>query len=191
MYHFMNYLVYQLFDKAKSENEKVSNNAVTDLCCILEMNTWNLPKDKSLSKYGGLVSQDVIELEINKHDEVEIVEFIHNEIVNGNKLTSNLLFAMGQASCEVAIMPLIDVIKKHLDRFDENEVYQAFISLERLLFFNESLSPEEEREIISNTKLLSVISRKILSFEPISHSDLESTSLRLLARIILLTNNGQ
>lgn len=44
---------------------------------------------------------------------------------------------MGQASCQVGFEPLVDVIIKHLDEFGENEVYQAIISLERLIFFDE------------------------------------------------------
>lgn len=185
----MNHLIYELFNKARSENEKVSSNAITDLCCILEMNTWGLSKDKKITRYGGLVSQAVIEIEIDKDDEAEIVDFIHHEITNGNKFTSNLLFAMGQSSSKVALEPLIDVIVQYLDRFNENEFYQALISLERLLFFNESLSVDEEKVILTKTNLLSIISKKILSFQPISHSDLEGTSLRFFARTILLLNS--
>lgn len=186
----MNHLIYELFEKTKSEEEKVSSNAVTDLCCILEMKSWHMSKDTRISRFGGLVSQAVIDIEIDEDDEVEIVKKLHNEIVSGNKLTYSMLFALGKASCKVGLKPLIDIIEQHLDRFNENEVYQALISLERLLFFNESLSLKEERDIIAKTNLLSLISMKILLFQPISHSDLTSTSLRLLARMILLLDGG-
>lgn len=181
----MNNLIYQIFEKTKSEDEKVSSNAVTDLCCILEMNTWHMSKDTKISRFGGLVSQAVIDIEIDEHDEVEIVKHLHTEIVNGNKFTSSMLFALGQASCKVGLRPLIDIIKQHLD-FNENEFYHALISLERLLFWNESLSYEEKREIIARTNLMSIISRRIWLFQPISHSDLTGTSLRLLCSLILL-----
>lgn len=185
----MNHLVYELFKKAKSEDEEVSSNAVTDLSFILEMNSWRLSKDQRMSRYGVLVSQDVIEIEIDEHDEAEIVEFLHDQIEKGHKFTSGMLFAIGQATCKVGLRPLIYLLEQHLDRFNENEFYQALVSLERLLFFKDTLSLEEEREILAKTNLLLLISKKILSFQPISRCDLESTSLRLLASLILLLNS--
>ena len=158
----MDNLIYQIFEKTKSKDEKVSSNAVTDLCCILEINSWHMSEDMRASRFGGLVSQAVIDVEIDEHHEVEIVNFLYSEIVNGNKLISSMLFTLGQASSKTALRPLINIIEQRLDKFTENEFYQALVSLERLLFFDESLSLEEEKNIIAKTNLLSLISMKIL-----------------------------
>jgi|GEM_PF-4258113 len=185
----MNNLINQLFIRAKSEDQKVSSDAITALCCILEIKSWNLSKNKRYGRYSTYLSADIIELEIiDEQDEIAIIEFLCTEVLKDNQCKSSILFAIGKATCKVALRPLIDKIEKQIDRFSENEVYQAFVSLERLLFFDESLPAKDAKEIIKQTNLIKVISIKILSCKISLHSDLESTSLRLLARLNLLLN---
>lgn len=71
----MNHLVCKLFKKVEVEDEKVSGNAITDLCCILEMNTWNLSIEDRKARYGTYVSQKVMEIQINQQDEALIIDF--------------------------------------------------------------------------------------------------------------------
>lgn len=189
----MKSLIYKTFQKCKSKNDRERNNSVTDLCFILEMRTWNLSEDERINRYGELADQKIIKLKINELDESEIVKFISQEIferkANNDSLTISLLFTLGQASDKIALKPLTNIIKQLLKDFDENETYHSLISLEKLLFFNENLSLSSKKETIDMTNLLTDISRKILLLQPISHNDLESTSLRLLARLVLLLNN--
>lgn len=186
----MKRIIDELFKKAKSPDKKVGSDAVTALSCILEMHAWNLPKDDRMSRFSLLVPQEVIEADLDESEQLEVVKFLSNEIENGSELTAGLLFAMGQSSAKVGLLPLIHIIEQCLDKFNQNEVYQALVALERIMFFDESISLEYLRQIIAGTNLLNVISAKILSLQVISHSDLKSTSLRLLARLILLLNNS-
>jgi hypothetical protein len=186
----MKRIIDELFKKAKSQDKKVSSNAITDLSFILEIHAWNLPKEDRMSRYSLLVSQEVIEAELDESEQAEVVKFLSDEIENGSEFTAGLLFAMGQSSAKVGLLPLIHIIEQCLDKFNQNEVYQALVALERIMFFDESISLEYLRQIIAGTNLLNVISAKILSLQVISHSDLKSTSLRLLARLILLLNNS-
>ena len=186
----MKRIIDELFKKAKSQDKKVSSNAITDLSFILEIHAWNLPKEDRMSRYSLLVSQEVIEAELDESEQAEVVKFLSDEIENGSELTAGLLFAMGQSSAKVGLLPLIHIIEQCLEKFNQNEVYQALVALERIMFFDESIPLESLRQIIAETNLLNVISAKILSLQVISHSGLQSTSLRLLARLILLLNNS-
>ena len=186
----MNRIIDELFNKAKSQDKKISSNAVTALSFILEIHAWNIPKEDRMSRYSLFVPQEVVEAELDESEQAEVVKFLSDEIENGSELTAGLLFAMGQSSAKVGLLPLIHIIEQCLDKFNQNEVYQALVALERIMFFDESIPLESLRQIIAGTNLLNVISAKILSLQAISHSGLQSTSLRLLARLILLLNNS-
>ena len=186
----MKRIIDELFKKAKSQDKKISSNAVTALSFILEIHAWNIPKEDRMSRYSLFVPQEVVEAELDESEQAEVVKFLSDEIENGSELTAGLLFAMGQSPAKVGLLPLIHIIEQCLDKFNQNEVYQALIALERIMFFDESIPLEDLRRIIAGTNLLNVISAKILSLQVISHSGLQSTSLRLLARLILLLNNS-
>ncbi len=182
----MNTIIDKLFERTRSKEERVRYDAVTDLSFILEIDAWNLSQDARMNRYESLVSKEIIELELDKKELKRIVDFFEHEINTGSRLSSNMLFAMGKASSNIGLKPLLSAIDKNWQDFDENEFYQALISLERMLFCNESLSKEEEKKIMSETGFISKISEKILLLQPISHVDLESTASRFLARLILL-----
>jgi len=186
----MKRIIDELFKKVKSQDKKISSNAVTALSFILEIHAWNIPKEDRMSRYSLFVPQEVVEAELDESEQAEVVKFISDEIENGSEFTAGLLFAMGQSSAKVGLLPLIHIIEQCLDKFNQNEVYQALVALERIMFFDESISLENLRQIFAGTNLLNVISAKILSLQVISHPDLKSTSLRLLARLILLLNNS-
>jgi hypothetical protein len=186
----MKRIIDELFKKAKSQDKKISSNAVTALSFILEIHAWNIPKEDRMSRYSLFVPQEVVEAELDESEQAEVVKFLSDEIENGSELTAGLLFAMGQSSAKVGLLPLIHIIEQCLEKFNQNEVYQALVALERIMFFDESIPLESLRQIIAETNLLNVISAKILSLQVISHSGLQSTSLRLLARLILLLNNS-
>jgi hypothetical protein len=186
----MKRIIDELFKKAKSQDKKISSNAVTALSFILEIHAWNIPKEDRMSRYSLFVPQEVVEAELDESEQAEVVKFLSDEIENGSEFTAGLLFAMGQSSAKVGLLPLIHIIEQCLEKFNQNEVYQALVALERIMFFNESIPLESLRQILAGTNLLNVISAKILSLQVISHSGLQSTSLRLLARLILLLNNS-
>ncbi len=54
------------------------------------------------------------------------------------------------------------------------------------MLFDETMSYEEARGIISKTNLLNILCKKILTLEPILHSNLSDTFGRFITRIILL-----
>ena len=186
----MKRIIDELFKKAKSQDKKISSNAVTALSFILEIHAWNIPKEDRMSRYSLFVPQEVVEAELDESEQAEVVKFISDEIENGSELTAGLLFAMGQSSAKVGLLPLIHIIEQCLEKFNQKEAYQALVALERIMFFDESIPLESLRQIIAETNLLNVISAKLLSLQVISHSDLQSTSLRLLARLILFLNNS-
>lgn len=182
----MNPLVIKIFDRVHSEDEEVRSYAVTDLSFLLEMYQWNLSKEARRNRYEDLVTEDIIELELDETELQEIVEFLKREIEKGEEdreLSSCMLFAMGKAPSSVGIKPLLEVVQNKLDSFNENELYQALIALERQFPFEDDPNVDEKKRIFSEAKITKRISNKIVSLQPIRHSGLESTALRFLTAL--------
>ena len=57
--------------------------------------------------------------------------------------------------------------------------------METLLFFDDSLSDAEKKDIVLKNELMSKISTKIISEIPISYDYLLNTYIRLISRLIL------
>ena len=182
----MNSLVLKIFDRVRSEDERVRSRAVTDLGLILEMYQWNLSKEARRNRYEDLLTEDIIELDLDENELTEIVEFLKGEIEKDSDLSSSMLFAMGKAPSSVGIKPLLEVVQNKLESFDEDELYAALSALERQLPFEDDLDFEEKRRIFSEAKILTRISHKILSLLPILNSGLHSTHSRFSACLILL-----
>lgn len=181
----MNYVINDLLTKVMSDNAKVSEKAIIDISVIIEMHSWHLSAEERRIRFGSLVSQNVLDIYINENEETEIIKFIANAIANGSPMTSSLLSIIGHANAKVALLPLTEIIEKYFDKFDQDEIYQCLVALERLLFFDESLLFAKKIKIVQNQNIMKILCRKILSLQPSFHVDLESTSLRLLARLIL------
>ncbi len=129
-------IINELFDRIKFNKDQVGDNAVTDLSFVLEMHAWHLSKEAKISRYESLVHQKLIDLDLDENTIKEVLDFLKGEIKNKSHLTPGLLFAMGQTSCDVGILPLTNVLESSLMDFGENEFYQALVSLEKLIFFD-------------------------------------------------------
>lgn len=182
----MKSIVRKLLDNIESEDKTLSENSVTEISFLLEMHSWNLTRDDRSSRYGSLTSQNLIEIEIDEDEQLEIVCFLRDAIAVDNDLNSGLIFAMGQSPAKLGLIPAIQVTERYLAQFGEDEFYQVLVSLERLLFFDESLSLEEKSIIIRQSSLLKLIAQKVLSLQPILHSSLGSTALRFLSSLLIL-----
>lgn len=179
----MNHLIHELFVKIKSDDKHIRGNAITDISFVLEMNSWQLPLEERMSKYDIYIEQELININLSQSEEAEIVEFLQREIINLNKSTSSLLFTIGKASSKTALIPLLDIIQNYSCDFDENDFYQALVSLERLLFWDDyGLSDEEKRNIISQTNPTPIIEGKLALDNPSLpySSGLRDTAERLL-----------
>ncbi|MEH1941879.1 MAG: hypothetical protein V7L01_16900 [Nostoc sp.] len=158
----MNHLINELFVKIKSDDERVRSNAITDISFILEINSWQLPLEKRMSRYHGLIKQELININLADNEEAEIVEFLQREIIDSNKLKSSLLFTIGKASSKTGLILLLDIIQNYSSEFNANESYQTLVSLERLLFWDyHGLSDEEKRNIIFQTNPTPFIESKL------------------------------
>lgn len=131
----MNSIVNELFIQIQS-NEA---SAVTEISFVLEMHAWGLSNNARVSRYESLVRRELIDFNLGRSSIMEIVDFLKNEIQSKNPLTYGLLFAIGKTSCDIGILPLLDIFESRLIDFNENELYQALVSLESLIFFDESL----------------------------------------------------
>jgi hypothetical protein len=180
----MNYLIHKVLAEIKSSNEDIRSNAITNISLILEMNSWKFPLERRMSKYDRLIKQELMNINLTESEETKIVDFLQTEVVNCNKSTHNLLFAIGKASSKAGLIPLLDIIQNNSCNFDENDSYQALIALERLLFWDEELSAEDKKNIIYQNNPKPFIEAKLAlgldnPSSPYS-SGLQDTAKRLL-----------
>ncbi|MBH8566282.1 hypothetical protein I8748_29695 [Nostoc sp. CENA67] len=72
----MNHLINELLKNIKSDDEHIRSNAITDISLILEMNSWQLPLEKRMSRYRILIKEELININLSQSEEAKIVEFI-------------------------------------------------------------------------------------------------------------------
>lgn len=163
----MNHLINELFKKIKSDDEHIRSNAITDISLVLEMNSWQLPLEKRMSRYRILIKEELININLSQSEEAEIIEFLQKEIIDLNKSTYSLLFTIGKASSSTGLAPLLDIIKNYSGGFNANESYQALVSLERLLFWDDNgindyqLSDEKKRNLLYQSNPIPFIESKL------------------------------
>jgi hypothetical protein len=145
----------------KSDDERTRSNAITDISFVLEMNLRELPIEEKISRYGSLVEECLININLTEIEEAEILEILQKEIIDSNVETSSLLFAIGKASQKNGLLSLLTIIQNCSSKFNSNESYQALVSLERLLFWNYKLSDEDKMNIVYKQNPISFIKSKL------------------------------
>ncbi len=182
----MNAKIAELMEQIQSCDEISRRNAITDIGLILEMHSWKLSRNERFDNYEDLLSSDLIELSLNEADIFEITTCLQEKIEEKNKDSGSLVSAIGYASARSGLLPLVKSLKSSIRNFDLDNFNQALISLERILFFEDSLSHSEKKDIILNNELMNEIAKKMLSEIPISHIFLTNTYIRVMSRLVLL-----
>ena len=181
----MNKKVLELIEKLKSCDDKVRRNAITDIGFILEMYFLKLSRDERFEQFEGMLSPDLIELFLDETELSEIVAYLQEEIEAKNKDTGSLASVIGRTSAQTGLLPLATAIKNSIENLNLDELNQGLIALEKLLFFDDSLSNTEKKDIVLKNELISKIATKILSETPVSHDYLLKTYTRLISRLVL------
>ena len=181
----MNEKVVELIEKLKSCDEKVRRNAITDIGFILEMYSLKVSRDERFELFEGMLSPDLIELFLDETELSEIVVCLQEEIEARNQETGSLASVIGCTSAQTGLLPLATAIKNGIKNFNLGDLNQGLIALEELLFFDDSLSDAEKKDIVLKNELMSKISAKILSETPISDDYLLKTYTRLISRLVL------
>lgn len=183
----MNKKVVELIEKLKSCDDKVRRNAITDIGFILEMYSLKLSRDERFEQFKGMLSPDLIELFLDETELSEIVPYLQEEIEAKNKDTGSLVAVIGCSSAQTGLLPLATAIKNSIENLNLDELNQGLIALEKLLFFDDSLSDAEKKDIVRKNELMSKISTKILSETPVSHNYnyLLETYTRLISHLVL------
>jgi hypothetical protein len=181
----MHPIIQQIIKTVKSQEKQSRQDAITYLSCILEAHAWNLTLEEKKSRFGSYVPEEVLEVEPDTQTLSEIIKFLKETIVDGHEQTSEILFAIGKAPAQLGLLPMIQIFAQCINGFNENEFYQGLIALERLAYFDESLSPSQVMKTLDQQKMAEHIAIKVLSLGAILHPDLEGTALRVLARVTL------
>ncbi len=181
----MHPIIQQLIEAIKSQERQTRQDAITCLSYILEAQAWNLTLEEKKSRFGSYVPEKILEVEPDVKTLSEIIEFLKETIANGHEQTSEILFAIGKAPAQLGLLPMVQFLTQRINELSENEFYQALVALERLAYFDESLSPSQAMKILDQQKLAEHIATKVLSLGAISHADLEGTALRVLSRATL------
>jgi hypothetical protein len=183
----MNSKIAHLIKEIKFGSEKSRRNAITDIGLLLEMNAWNLTEKEKLNKYEGMVDSDLIYLCLNESEIDEIVACLQEAIISKNQDSVSLISIIRCTSAKSGLSSLIIAIEHCIYNFNADELNQALLALEKLLFFEDTLSPFQKRAmLLEHVNLLNQLSHKILSEIPISNNDLTSTYVRIVSRLMIL-----
>lgn len=151
------------------------------------MHACNLSERERLNRYEDTINFDIIYLYLNESEIDEIVACLQEAVISKNQDSGSLVSAMGYTSAKSGLLPLITTIEQCVYDFNTDELNQALIALEKLLFFEESLSFSQKKTmLLAHAKFLNRLSHKILSDITISSSNPTSTYIRVVSRIIIL-----
>lgn len=181
----MNEKIVELIEQIKSCDEKVRRNTIIDIAFILDMHSLKLSRDERFEQFEGMLPLDLIEFFLNETELSEIVVYLQEEIEAKNKEIGSLASVIGSTSAHTGLLPLATVIKNCIENFNLDDLNQVLIALEKLLFFDDSLSDAEKKDVVLKNELMSKISTKILSEIPVSHSCLLNTYTGLISRLVL------
>jgi hypothetical protein len=163
----MNQAIRAILQSIKSENEQVQNEGLLQICLILEMNTYHLGASDRLSQYDNLLPRDLLLINLDKNDQYEIIDYLRELALSSDGLIGKVLWPMGKAIPSVGIESLLILIQKYSNKLDDDKSYQALISLENfLLFDDEGILSADIKNHLQQREITAFLLSKSLSDDP-------------------------
>ncbi|MEM9246334.1 MAG: hypothetical protein AAGA67_11430, partial [Cyanobacteria bacterium P01_F01_bin.153] len=179
----MHPLISKCFIETNSSDERVKSDALVDLSFVLEMNTRGLSQEEKRDKYSHYVPADLVEIEPIEKELTEIVSFLENKLEKGEISAIEFFPLLRNTSASLALIPVINALKNPEISFDEDTLYQALASLEKLLFWTNDLSFEHIKSLVEENRLGKIIARFVFKMSPISQEKLNSLCTLLLSKL--------
>ncbi len=125
----MHELIQILLNRARSQVG--DDNAIVQLALILENNTVS----SANYPYEGTLSQELLAVRLDKEEQQQVVANLFELIRAGNPSKSTIYWAIGKATGEIALAPLVKLIQSqsYAGVFDEETAWQALIALENFI----------------------------------------------------------
>lgn len=124
----------ETLDLLDSEDETVQGEAILQLAMLLEKS--NHVRDESGNVHwedkGEILSPNLRDIYLDNGEQRVIVSRL-TTLINSSKRNPSMLWALGKASPAIGIEPLLEILKKHSEEFDEDTAYQAILALGRFL----------------------------------------------------------
>lgn len=163
----MNQKVNEILQRVKSGDECAQNESLLQISLILEMNTYCLEISDRINQYGNLLARDLLLIHLNKDEQKEIIDYLRELAINSNSLIGKVLWPIGKAIPSIGIESLLVLIQKYSNRLDNSESYQALISLDNfLLFDDEGILNIDIKNHLQERDVTPFLLSKILSDDP-------------------------
>lgn len=169
----MHNIIESLLNQVESQDESMSQEAVLQLAMLLEISNRPVRIASGavdLAHYRDILPIELQSLRLEITDQSEIVDRL-SELAGNGPASSGMYWAMGKASPQVGVTALLNNLRNHIERLDEESMYQALIALGNFFFTQDE-------------HLLAIVKHKIRNDDPsnLLHMVSQSRNVRLASQ---------
>ncbi len=131
----MNDHLANLLDRVAGEDPELKRHAVLQIAMLLERSTRADQAELGREQerfYASIVPRHLLASSINRQEHEWVVERL-SMLVRAGNATPDMLWAIGKASPDVGIRPLLVLLGAYPVLLDDEAAYQALIALENFL----------------------------------------------------------
>jgi len=143
-----------LLNGAADEDRERKRHAVLQIAMLLERSTHADQAELGREQerfYASIVPRHLMASSINRQEHEWVVERL-SILVRAGKATPDMLWAIGKASPDVGIRPLLVLLGAYPVLLDDEAAYQALIALENFLVVDQGgLRPAIAQAILEHT----------------------------------------
>jgi hypothetical protein len=163
----MNQTVNDILQRVKSGDECVQSESLLQISLILEINTYCLEISDRINQYGNLLTRDLLLINLNKDEQNEVINYLKELALSSDDFIGKFLWLIGKAIPSIGIEPLLILIQRYSNKLDDYESYQALISLDNfLLFDDEGILNEDIKNHLQQRDITPFLLSKSLSDDP-------------------------
>jgi len=122
-------ILREVMDRVVSEDLKVREDAILSLAMLLEKHST---LNSGQSFYESVLPTPLCNLTLDKAEQQEIVDWLGG-LVNSDKRTSSMIWALTKSASAVALEYLLSLICSQGDGLDEDAAWQALIGIDNYL----------------------------------------------------------
>ena len=139
----MNKEIKKLLEKAIN-SDMDGQDLLVDLGRIFEKN--NLKRSSSIP--DQVLPDRLKSIKLSREEKIEIIEYLIINLKPGSSEFSTMLWAIGKADIDIITHYSIDLAKKYLLKFNDEEIYQLIILLQDVVIYGDKFTEKEVKEII-------------------------------------------
>ena len=142
----MQKVITLVLEKIEAEEDQIDRESIFQIAMLLE-------KSNTITNetYISLLPPELLSVTLNDREQQEIVKLL-STLTPNNSTNSLLFWTLGKAKPKFGIAPLLSLIHRFSNKFDDEAAYQAVIALDNFLIFNKFKESKMMPEIVQSLK---------------------------------------